>query len=351
MAGNENPPGDKGGGETKIISDMLLGVVNWWCLKFGKTEVVDLVMRHFEHAQVYTSCVNLAEVCGLPKPIHHKNTAARPALEPCANDLVKIMKDLVESKEVPNIVIPASELGKVPLDAISIRDERSVSSRLESLETSIESVKAAVDKLTSVRSPGSGLVPMPGVIITPTPANTASCPPTFANVAAKFLQPNTCPNPQGGDGGQPHPVGQPVHGGAGSVHTGARSRSPQVMRSSEGNAVEDAAGYRRQGRPRHQNRQAASGASKVVIEEVGELQPSLQYYIGNTPGKANEEIIRKILEKCAAPLLEDTRGPLIIESVHCLTKDPDPRTKCWRVVVPPGFKDIMENSLLYPENE
>ena len=58
---------------------------------------------------------------------------------------------------------------------------------------------------------------------------------------------------------------------------------------------------------------------------------------------------RKILEKCAAPLLEDTRGPLIIESVHCLTKDPDPRTKCWRVVVPPGFKDIMENSLLYPE--
>ena len=53
--------------------------------------------------------------------------------------------------------------------------------------------------------------------------------------------------------------------------------------------------------------------------------------------------------KCAASLLEDTRGPLIIESVHCLTKDPDPRTKCWRVVVPPGFKDIMENSLLYPE--
>ena len=44
------------------------------------------------------------------------------------------------------------------------------------------------------------------------------------------------------------------------------------MRSSEGNAVEDAAGYRRQGRPRHQNRQAASGASKVVIEDVGELQ-------------------------------------------------------------------------------
>ena len=44
------------------------------------------------------------------------------------------------------------------------------------------------------------------------------------------------------------------------------------MRSSEGNAVEDSAGYRIQGGPRHQNRQAASGASKVVIEDVGELQ-------------------------------------------------------------------------------
>ena len=296
MAGDENPPGDKNSGEPKSISDLVLGVVNWWCLKFGETEVVDLVMRHFEHAQVYTSCVTLAEVCGLNKPIHHKNTATRPALEPCANDLVKIMKDLVESKEVPNIVIPASELGKVPLDAISIRDERSVSSRLESLENSIESVKAAVEKLTSVRNPGSGLVPMPGVTVTPASNSTASSGQTFANVAAKFLKPSVCPSLQGCDSGQTHQGGQQVHGGAGGVYTRARSRSPQVKRSSEGNAIEDADGYRRQGRPRHQNRQAANGASKVVVEDVGDLQPSLQYYIGNTPGRANEEIIRKILE-------------------------------------------------------
>ena len=86
-----------------------------------------------------------------------------------------------------------------------------------------------------------------------------------------------------------------------------------------------------------------------MVEDVGELQPSLQYYIGNTPGKATEEVIRKVLEKCAVPLLDDSRGSLVIESVHCLTKDTDPRTKCWRVVVPPGFKDIMENTMLYPQ--
>ena len=164
---------------------------------------------------------------------------------------------------------------------------------------------------------------------------------TFASVAARMLKPGATP----GGGGQ----------GQGQGGTGAgprvRSRSPQVKRGPDGHAVSDTedTGFRRQGRPRNQNRQAAAGASKVVVEDVGELQPSLQYYIGNTPGRATEEVIRKVLEKCAVPLLEDSSSPLVIESVHCLTKDTDPRTRCWRVVVPPKFKDIMENTMLYPE--
>ena len=86
-----------------------------------------------------------------------------------------------------------------------------------------------------------------------------------------------------------------------------------------------------------------------MVEDVGELQPSLQYFIGNTPGKASDDVIRKVLVRCAEPLMDDTRGPLVIESVNCLTKDTEPRTRCWMIVVPPRFKDIMENSLLYPE--
>jgi hypothetical protein len=112
--------------------------------------------------------------------------------------------------------------------------------------------------------------------------------------------------------------------------------------------VADETGFRRQGRPRHQNRPAAAGASKVVVDEVGDLHPALQYYIGNTPGKASDDVIKKVLERCAVPILQE-EGPLIIESIQCLTKDPDPRTRCWRVVVPHRFKEIMENNLLYPE--
>ena len=85
-----------------------------------------------------------------------------------------------------------------------------------------------------------------------------------------------------------------------------------------------------------------------MVEDVGDLQPSLQFYIGNTPGKSTDVVIKKVLEKCAEPLLEG-KEPLIIEGIQCLTKDQDPRTKCWRVVVPHRFKSIMENNLLYPE--
>ena len=113
-------------------------------------------------------------------------------------------------------------------------------------------------------------------------------------------------------------------------------------------STDDTNGFKRQGRPRYQNRPATTGASQVIVEDVGDLQPSLQYYIGNTPGKATEDVIKKVLEKCAVPLLQE-KELLVIESIQCLTKDPEPRTKCWRIVVPHRFKSIMENNLLYPE--
>ena len=350
----DNPSGEKLGGNTnsdKDITDLLLGVVNWWCLKHGENEVVQLIMRHFEHGPVYSSCVNLAAVCGLAKPGNHRDTPIRQALEPCAMDLAKMMKGLVNSKRVPNILIPASELGKVPLDALSLNNERSVSARLDSLESSVKSVVSAVEKLTAVKTPSCSLAPMPEMTVTPAPALPShaaqvTSDQTFANVAARMLHPGTVGGGQSGQGLRG--AGGP---GQASHSQRVRSRSPQVKRGSDGNVApeNEDTGFRRQGRPRHQTRQAAAGASTVVVEDVGELQPSLQYYIGNTPGKATEEVIRKVLEKCAVPLLDDSRGNLVIESVHCLTKDTDPRTKCWRVVVPPGFKDIMENTMLYPQ--
>ena len=126
----------------KTITDLLLGVVNWWWLKGGKNEVVNLVLRHFEHAEVYKSSCYVAETCGWKMPSLHKNSVNRPrALEPSADDLVTMMKVLIDSKKLPMIVIPASELGRVPLEAVSVSGERSVSARLESLEECVKGVE------------------------------------------------------------------------------------------------------------------------------------------------------------------------------------------------------------------
>ena len=153
----DNPPGvtvDKDNEDSAVakdttITDLLLGVVNWWWLKSGKEEVVNLVMRHFEHAEVYKASVYLTETCGLDRPGNHKNTVSRPALEPYTKDLVTMMKVLIDSKKLPMIVIPADELGRVPLDAVSVSSERSVTARLESLETCVKTVVSAVEKLSA----------------------------------------------------------------------------------------------------------------------------------------------------------------------------------------------------------
>ena len=119
-----------------------------------------------------------------------------------------------------------------------------------------------------------------------------------------------------------------------------RSKSPSVKRKHD---EEENNGFRTQGRPR----KTAQGASKVKVDGVGEYQPSLQYYIGNTPAKANSEVIKKVLAKCSEPLL--TGDILQVEDIELLTLEDNPRTKCWRVVVPYKYMSMMDNAELYPE--
>jgi hypothetical protein len=86
----------------------------------------------------------------------------------------------------------------------------------------------------------------------------------------------------------------------------------------------------------------------VVVEGLGEYQPYLQYYISNTPGHATEELMKKVLQKCSAPLLVG-KPSMEVYKVECLTKQDDPRTKCWKVSLPFKFRDVMENDELYPQ--
>ena len=53
-----------------------------------------------------------------------------------------------------------------------------------------------------------------------------------------------------------------------------------------------------------------------------------------------------VLEKCAENI-EGSDGFKVLE-VELLTRDENPRTKCWRVEVPYSFKDVMEKDEMFP---
>ena len=164
--------------------------------------------------------------------------------------------------------------------------------------------------------------------------------------AEDVLQPPVCQSYATATAAVPplQPTGQASAGGGHlqpPQQNRGRSKSTSVKRK-QGES-EDEYGFRRQGRPR----KTAVGASKVKVDGVGDYQPSLQYYIGNTPGKARPEVIKKVLAKCSEPLL--TEGQLDIEEIELLTLEDNPRTKCWRIVVPFKYMTLMENAELYPE--
>ena len=82
--------------------------------------------------------------------------------------------------------------------------------------------------------------------------------------------------------------------------------------------------------------------------EGAEAAP-VEIFVGNTHPKATEAIIADVLTKCAQTL--PNKPELKIIHVKCLTnpeRDPNPRTKSWKVQVPYSCKSIVENDELYP---
>ena len=322
---------DDGDPPPKVVESLVLGVVNWWSGKFHRNQVLNLVTRHFLPMEVFEANMQLAKASQIEVPGKKNNTPSRSACEAYAIDLVNNLLELDSQKKKPRILIPSDQLGKVPLDAIAVSEERSVSARLESLEQCVKEVTTNMHRLLNSSDRESAVMPQMPVPSAP-PAEDVLQPlvcQSYATTAAAVLP--LQPVEQRAGGGHLQPPQQ----------NRERSKSPSVKRKhgeSEGDE-----GFRRQGRPR----KTAVGASKVKVDGVGDYQPSLQYYIGNTPGKASPEVIKKVLAKCSEPLL--TEGQLEIEEIELLTLEDNPRTKCWRIVVPYKHMSLMENPELYPE--
>ena len=342
---------DSGGGDKSFLESAVLGVIHWWLNRNSRGEVLVLISRHFRSEEVLHANQLLAQACQLPEPISHRNSQLRTAGEANATDLLDNLDILDSEKRAPRYLVPSDDLGKIPLSALSIRDEVSVSARLENLEEGMKKIYSVLDRAQT------NVTPTISARVEKLEKSLRPSEPSFAAVvgAQHRSEPSVVVTGPPQQAGGPHQVPhEAVHDvtrlhtpGAGALGTGVgtrvRTRSTSQKRKADEEKSDDD-GFRRQGRQRQ--RTTASGTSQVQVDGVGEYIAPVEFYVGNTDKRTNEETIMKVLKKCAAGV--EGGEDLVIEKVELLTKEQEPRTKCWKIVVPFRFKSLMERDDVYP---
>ena len=89
------------------------------------------------------------------------------------------------------------------------------------------------------------------------------------------------------------------------------------------------------------------GTNRVNVD--GAEAAPIDVFVGNTNPRATEDVIKRVLLKCADNMPEKPK--LDILEVQLLTnpeRDPNPRFKSWMVRVPYACKELMENDSFYP---
>ena len=98
---------------------------------------------------------------------------------------------------------------------------------------------------------------------------------------------------------------------------------------------------------------ASFGSAVIDIEGV-EAAP-VDFFVGNTTPKIDNDKVKEIILKCAALKLEGKPENIELKledvNVKCLNNikdEPNPRTKCWRITVPHVWREVMKRDEFYP---
>ena len=313
-----------------------------------------MVQRHFVASDVYEALCVLAESFGSDKPKHHRDTPG--------SEVYDMLYSLSSNKTLPKIVLSSLSLPMVPLATLTTRDDVSISSRLESLESGLKKLTDCVSKATI-----GNIQQQPVVTLTP-PSPPAQLQPgqigqgmgqqvngeaqtsatTFATIAGSG---------GGGAGRAVGGTGSAGAGGSGVAGSGAtgygsghqrgrlRSQGQGQKRDRDGTPVQEGE-QPFQPVNNRRRRPVNHGSSRVEVDEAGVAAP-IEIYVGNTTPAATEEVVKNVLIKCAKAFNPDTDFS-VVEVVRLATHIENPRTKCWKVVIPHKFKDIIEKDELYP---
>ena len=239
--------------------------------------MIELLERNFLQDEILTALAFFISCVTITLPPRRQATATRSATRAQAEDLLKIMANLNKKNRLPRITIHCEDLGRVSSllsSSVNIRDEKSVCARLESLETGLKKVQEPILQSRSLSS-NVTLTP-PAVTVTPV-VSPAPEPQAALPQAVSYAKTMAVPL-----------VPQQQRRGSFNFHgQHIRDRSPSQKIERDENT------WQTQGRRRA--RKAGLGTSKVDLGEVklaGQAGP-VEYYIGNTTNKADNETIKR----------------------------------------------------------
>ena len=347
-----------------LLDSAVLGTVHMHIKTGVSTDIIDLVVTSFTEEEILGAKTELIEFIGMVMvvPGGHKDTAERSAAYLYAKELVVLVHELDKDNRMPKVVVSSDQLNRIPLGkkGLSPAEAVPISTRMNDLEDTVQKLCQSFEKFKNENQ-------APKV-----------CDRTFADIATGNLgavqrsranqgknggprqgvvppiqvtgpPPGTWAAEMAGQAGQGYyqggHLGRGLHQGGGQQ--GGRSVSPKRPRQdSEDAGVDGQQGGKFQTVPPRKPRKVTYGKSKVTME--GAEAAPVEIFIGNTNPKATPEIIATVMKKCALDLPEKIE--LEVLEVKCLNNvdlDPNPRTRCWKIVVPYRFKELMARDDLY----
>ena len=349
--------------DQKVLESLLLSVAHHWSLRETVDRQVELLERHFRQDKMVAAQKELAVLLGKPaKSVPMRSPGTGRATRAQAHDVVETLKKLSDQAKTPRFLVQSDDLLRIAplLGELNVGDKRGVAARLEALEQSYRKGLEKMERLMATAVKGAKQpAAAPQVIVTP------PLQPSFATVAAV-----------GGDGAgvggtprgrrQGQGQGRAAQGEAtrlqptflnrgrqdGGEQAGHGQQQRQDRSSSAGKRqrTDEEGGWQVQRPHRSGGRQHGFARPKAQVlkgssTELADLAGPVTWWVGKCRPEVTEdkvkEVLAKLAEKCGVT-------DFIVESVLCLTKDPNPWSKSFKVCVPARLKELMNNPQMYP---
>ena len=346
-------------GDQKVLESLLLSVAHHWSLRETVDRQVELLERHFRQDEMVSAQKELAVLLGKPeKSVPRRNPGTGRATRAQAQDVVETLKQLSDQANTPRFLVQSDDLPRIAplLGEMSVGDERGVAARLEALEKSHQKGLEKMERLMANMARGNkGPATAPQVIVTPPPQ------PTFAVAAgggarAGVTQRARRPEPGQAIAAQEDTGLQPTFFNRGRKDGRQQAGQSQQLRQERSSSAgkrqrtDDEGGWQEQRPYRSSGRQQRAGRPKAQVvkgssTEFAELAGPVTWWVGKCRPEVTEDKVKEVLTKLANKCgVKD----FTVESVHSLTKEPNPWSRSFKVCVPARLEEQMHNPEMYP---